>query len=80
MNTVSENALNFMKSELQKAQIEVSQEESGRGGVDFIIKANNGNSYHLFFKSIDFGIERSIKIPKQDLGELSDNLWFSSFN
>lgn len=31
MNTVNEKALNFMKSELNKAQIEVSHKESGRG-------------------------------------------------
>jgi len=74
MNTVNENALNFMKSELKKAQIEVSEKESGREAVDFILKANNGNSYQLFFQSINFGIERSIKIPKQDLGELNENL------
>ena len=76
MNTVNENALNFMKSELKKAQIEVSEKESGREAVDFILKANNGNSYQLFFQSINFGIERSIKIPKQDLGELNENLLF----
>lgn len=74
MNTVNENALNFMKSELNKAQIELSIKESGREAVDFIIKVNNGNSYQLFFKSIDFGTERSIKIPKQDLGKLNENL------
>lgn len=74
MNTVNKNALQFMKSELNKAQIEVSENESGREAVDFDIKANNGNSYQLFFKSIDFGTERNIKIPKQDLGELNDNL------
>lgn len=74
MNTVNENALKFMKSELKKAQIEVSEKESGREAVYFIIKANNGNSYQLFFQSVDFGIERSIKIPKQDLGDLNENL------
>ncbi len=74
MNTANENRLNFMKSELKKAQIEVSNNKSGREGVDFFIKANNGNSYKLFFKSIDFSTERSIKIPKQDLGELKENL------
>ncbi len=63
-----------MKTELKKAQIEVSEKESGREAVDFIIKVNNGNSYQLFFHSIDFGLERSIKIPKLDLGELNDNL------
>lgn len=45
MNTVNENALEFMKSELIKAKIEVLQKESGREGVDFIILTNNGNSY-----------------------------------
>ena len=68
MNTVNENALEFMKSELKKAQIEVSEKESGREAVDFIFNTN-GNSYQLFFKSIDAVTERSIKIPKQDLGE-----------
>ncbi|MEP1488318.1 MAG: hypothetical protein ABJK28_07815 [Algibacter sp.] len=77
MNTVNENALQFMKSELNKAQIEVSKKESGREGVDFIITATNGNSYQLYFQFIDFGIDRSIKIPKQDLGVLKENLLIS---
>jgi len=74
MNTVNENALNFMKSELEKAQIKVSNDESGREAVDFIIEYKSGKQYQLFFKSIDFGTERSIKIPKQNLGELNENL------
>ncbi|WP_405206579.1 hypothetical protein [Aquimarina sp. LLG6339-5] len=74
MNTVNENALDFMKSELKKAQIELSQKESGREAVDFIIKVNNDNSYQVFFKSIDAVTEKSIKISKQDLGELKENL------
>lgn len=74
MNIVNENVLDFMKLELNKAQIEFSQKESGREAVDFIIKVNNGSSYQLFFKSIDAGTEKSIKISKQDLGELNENL------
>ena len=74
MNTVNENALKFMKSELEKAQIKVSNNESGREAVDFIIEPKNGKQYQLLFKSIDFGTERSIKIPKQDLDELNENL------
>lgn len=77
MNTVNESALDFMKSELKKAQIELSQKESGREAVDFNIKVNNGNSYQLFFKSIDAGTEKSIKISKQDLGELNENILIS---
>lgn len=74
MNTVTKNVLQFMNSELNKAQIEVSKKESGREAVDFIIKTNNGKSYQLFFQSIDYGTERSIKIPKQDLGKLKERL------
>jgi hypothetical protein len=74
MNTVNENALYFMKLELNKAQIELSQKESGREAVDFNIKANNGNLYQLFFQSINAFTERSIKIPKYGLGELKENL------
>ena len=74
MNTVTENSLKFMKSELKKAHMKVSDNESGREALDFNIQINNGNSYQLYFQSIDFGKERSIKISKQDLGELKDNL------
>jgi hypothetical protein len=74
MNTVNENALKFMKSELKKAQIGISNNESGREGVDFIINTKNGNAYQLFFKCIDAVTERSIKIPKYGLGELKENL------
>jgi hypothetical protein len=77
MNTVNENALQFMKLEFQNAKIEVSANENRREATDFHIKLNSGNSYQLLFQSIDFGIERSIKIPKQDLGELNDNLLIS---
>lgn len=74
MNTHNKKALEFMKSELKKAQIKVIQKESGREGIDFVISNNNGNSYQLFFQSIDAVTERRIKIPKQDLGELKENL------
>lgn len=74
MSTLDKNAIEFMKSELNKAQIEVLEKESGREGVDFFANTVNGNSYQLFFQSINADTERSIKIPKQDLGELKDNL------
>ncbi|WP_203458903.1 hypothetical protein [Lacinutrix sp. WUR7] len=74
MNTLNENALKFMNSELEKVQIKVTVNESGREAVDFVIESKSGKQYQLLFKSIDFGIERSIKIPKQDLGELKENL------
>ncbi|QRM90341.1 hypothetical protein FG167_14215 [Lacinutrix sp. WUR7] len=74
MDTVTEIALEFMKFELTKTQFEVSQTKSGREGVDFIIKSIDDKSYNLFFKTFDADTERSIKISKQDLGELNDDL------
>jgi len=44
---------------------------NGREGVDFLIGDNQ-----LYLQSIDFDTpQRSIKIVKQDLGELRDNLF-----
>ncbi|WP_156112412.1 hypothetical protein [Lacinutrix jangbogonensis] len=74
MKLVNRNTLEFMKSELLKAQIKVSDNKSGSEGEDFIIESLKGNTYQLFFKSIDFDTERSIKILKQDLGELNNKL------
>ena len=73
MNTVNENALKFMKSELNKALIEVSQKESGRKRVDFLI-----GDKQLYLQSIDLDTtQQSIKISKQELGELKDNLFIA---
>jgi len=70
MNTATENALQFMKLEFQNAQIEVSENESGREGVDFLI----GNK-QIYLQSLDLDIIlQSIKILKHELGELNDNL------
>lgn len=74
MDTVNEIELEFLNAEFNKAQIEISQQESGREAVDFIIESKNGKQYLLFFQFIAFETARSVKIPKQDLGELNDNL------
>ena len=73
MNFSSKNSLKFMNSELNKSQIEVSVKENGREGVDFLIGGNQ-----LYLQSIDLDTtQRSIKIKKQDLGELKDNLFIA---
>jgi len=73
MNTVNENALKFMKTELKNAQTEVSSNESGREGVDFLI----GNK-QIFFLPLDLDtILQSFKILKYELGELNDNLFIA---
>ncbi|WP_042503678.1 hypothetical protein [Algibacter lectus] len=73
MNSVNNYALQFMKLELQNAQIEVSANESGREGVDFLI----GNK-QIFFQPLDLDtILQSFKILKNELGELNDNLFIA---
>lgn len=74
MDTLNEKALIFMKSHLRDARIELSKNEDGRKAVDFVIRTNNGKYYQLYFKFIHVETERSIKIPKHDLGELNNHL------
>ena len=67
-NTISQD---FLKSEVKGFDIHIAQNKSGREGVDFLIGDNQ-----LYLQSIDFDTpQRSIKIVKQDLGELRDNLF-----
>jgi hypothetical protein len=61
----------FIKSEFQK--FELISKTNGREGVDFLI---GENLLYLQFINLDT-IERSIKISKQDLGELKDNLFIA---
>ena len=65
----------FMMAEFMKAKQEVFQNESGREGVDFIVKIKSGNKHELYLQILELDKQRSIKIPKQQLGELKDNLW-----
>jgi hypothetical protein len=71
MNNVNRNALEYLKSELKNLNIRLSSKSNGREGVDFLI----GDS-QLYLQSIDLDTtQRSIKIAKQDLGELRDKLF-----
>lgn len=64
-------ALEFLKSELKSHNLELKPKSDGREGVDFSIGSN-----HLFLQSIDLNtLQRSIKIPKQDLAELKGNVF-----
>ncbi|WP_298497657.1 hypothetical protein [uncultured Algibacter sp.] len=73
MNTVTENAIQFMKLELQNAQIEVSANKSRREGVDFLI----GNK-QIYLQPLDLDtILQSFKILKHELGEPNDNLFIA---
>ena len=53
--------------------LELFSKPNGREGVDFLIGENQ-----LYLKSIDLDTtQRSIKISKQDLGKLKDNLFIA---
>jgi len=65
----------FMMAEFMKAKLDVFQNESGREGVDFIVKTKSGNYHELYLQPINLETERSVKITKTVLGEPKDNLW-----
>lgn len=67
------NKLDFLKFELATFSLKLSSKPNGREGVDFLIGYNQ-----LYLQSIDLDTtQRSIKISKQDLGELNDNLFIA---
>jgi len=63
-------ALDFLKSELNKYNLELNPKTDEREGVDFLV----GNK-QLYIQSLDIDTQRSIKISKQVLGEPNDNLF-----
>ena len=75
MNKLYKYAQHHTKLELMKARLEVFENESGREGVDFIVKTKTGNYHELFLQPINLETERSVKITKSVLGEPKDNLW-----
>ena len=66
-------ALDFLKSELSSFDSELNTKQNGREGVAYLIGTNK-----IHLQSIDLdSSQRSIKISKQDLGELKDNLFIA---
>ncbi len=66
-----DNLLGFIKAKLTNFDLELIPKPYGREGVDFLV-----NNHQIYLQSIDLDtIQRSIKISKQDLGELNDNLF-----
>jgi len=63
-------AVDFLKSELNKHSLELTPKTDGREGVNFLV-----GDKQLYLQSLDLGTQRSIKIPKRELGELNDNLF-----
>lgn len=66
-------ALEFLKSELKSHNIELKPKNDGREGVDFLIGNNQ-----IYLQPLDlYVIKQNIKISKQDLGALNDNLFIA---
>jgi hypothetical protein len=51
--------------------------QSGREGVDFIVKTNSENYHELYLQPVNLEKDRSVKITKSVLGEPKDNLWIA---
>ncbi len=63
----------FLKSELANFGLKLIPKESGSEGCDFLIGDNL-----LYLECIDLDTsQRSIKISKQELGKIKDNLFIS---
>lgn len=74
MNKLYKYAQHFTKLELMRARLDIFQNESGREGIDFIVKTKSGNYHELYLQPINLETERSVKIIKTVLRELKDNL------
>lgn len=75
MDKLTKYAQHFVKLELMKARLEVFQNESANKGVEFIVKTSTGKYHELYLQTINLEKDRSVKIPKQELGEPKDTLW-----
>lgn len=60
-----------------RARLDVFQNESGREGVDFMVKTKSGNYHELYLQPINLERDRSVKITKSVLGEPKNNLWIA---
>jgi len=77
MDKATKYAQHYLKLELMKARLEVFANESESRGVDFIVKTTSGKYHELYLQAVNLERERSVKIPKGEVGELKDNLWIA---
>ena len=77
IDKLTKYAQHFVKLELMKARLEVFQNESANSGVEFIVKTSTGKYHELYLQPINLEKDRSVKIPKQELGEPKDTLWIA---
>ena len=75
MISQTKSAQYFLNQELTNAGFKVTRNKSGREGIDFIIKTDNGNTHELYLQTINVEKEQNVSILKSALGEPKDNLW-----
>lgn len=77
-NQLRKHAEHLVMLEFIKAGVEVFQNESNIGMVDFIIKNKFGSYQEVSLQVLNLEAERSVKIPKSELGFiLPGNLWIA---
>ena len=63
----------LLKIEFMKCRLDIFQNISFSEGVDFLLKTKGGNYYDISLQVVNLEKERSIKIPKTEIGfELRD--------
>ena len=77
IDKLTKYAQHFVKLELMKARLEEFKNESESREVDFIVKTQLGSFHELYLQQINLEKDRSVKFPKDELGEPKDNLWFA---
>ena len=65
--------LDFVTNELEKAKFTITTDQSRVEGLDYLITAPTGKINQLHLRFINLDAERSIKILKQDFGEIISN-------
>jgi hypothetical protein len=64
-----------MMAEFMKAKLAVSKNESGREGIDFMLKTERGNTHHLYLVTINIKERQSLSILKSAIGKPNEQLW-----
>ena len=75
MSEFQKQAEDILKAEMTNAGLEITPNENGREGVDFLVKTPNGKQTELYLQAADLIALQSVKIPKEKLGEPKDDLW-----
>lgn len=73
MQEYKSKIIDFVKTELNKAKFTLTTDQSRVEGLDYIITASTGKINQLRLRSINLDTEWSIKIQKQDIGEITSN-------